>query len=85
MNPYAVTLAVATLLYNNSPQELAELLWPGRHPSYIDEWANRFGQGLGCAAGRMDSVTFCRFVDLAIERHGEYAQMYHPDDVEGAA
>jgi hypothetical protein len=80
MNRYAAVHAVACLFHQNAPKELAELLMPGRHPDYLAEWTYRFARGIGVAVGKMDEKTFRRFVDLAIERHGEHGLLRHPDE-----
>jgi hypothetical protein len=43
----ATVWAAAAYLYNCSPQKLAEALFPGRHPTYLSEWATRFERGVG--------------------------------------
>lgn len=79
MNPYAAAHAVACLLYRDSPAKLANKLMPGRHPTYIEEWADRFSMGFGRAVSFMDENTFRRFVDLAIKEHGAEALYRYPD------
>ena len=79
MNQYAAVHAVAALFYNNTPEQLAELFMPGRAPIYVAEWVARFEGGIGSAVAHMDTETFRRFVDLAIEKHGANALLYHPE------
>ena len=71
MNRYAAVCMVAVKLYNTSPIKLAGQLFPGRHPSYIEEWCERFLSGLGYAVSAMDEDTFRRFVDLCDEHEVE--------------
>ena len=71
MNRYAAVCMVAVKLYNTSPIKLAGQLFPGRHPSYIEEWSERFARGLEYAIGKMDDDTFRRFVDLCDEHEVE--------------
>ena len=67
VTPYAAVRAVAGYLYWTAPHDLAELLFPGRHPEYLKEWTERFKLGFPAAVAHMDRATFKRFVDLAIE------------------
>ena len=82
MNKYAAVHAVACKLYNTPGLALAGELFPGRHPDYIAEWAERFETGFGYAVAKMDGETFRRFVDLC-EAHEGNALRYHPDAERG--
>jgi len=80
VNHYAAVYAVACKLYNTGAVKMAEDLFPGRHPDYLDEWTERFMSGFARAVSHMDEETFRRFVDLALAEHGENALLYHPDE-----
>ena len=79
MNRYAVAHALMSLFYGESYYGMAQAMFPGRHPSYIEEWVWRFSQGPAHATGLMDEETFRRLVDMAIERHGAAASERFPD------
>ena len=81
MNRYAAVWMVAAKLYDTAPLKLVEELFPGRHPSYIEEWLDRFARGLGYAVGKMDYNTFRRFADLCAEYEAEALRL-HPDEAQ---
>jgi len=67
----AAVWAVAARLYAVTPDELAGNLFPGRHPSYLAEWSNRFERGFAFAVARMDNDTFRHFVEQAVALYGK--------------
>jgi hypothetical protein len=82
VNKYAAVHAVSALLYNTAPIKLAMMMFPDAHPSYLEEWVERFAQGFHVAVSKMDTDNFRRFVDMAVERHGNNALRYHPDPID---
>lgn len=79
MNQYAVANALMSLFHNESPCRLAEAMFPGRHPGYLNEWVERFTRGAAYATGCMDEDTFRRLVDMAIDKYGQAASERFPD------
>lgn len=73
---HTALVALGHYLYHTSPPEIAQNLFPGAHPDYQQEWAERFSKGWGYALSRMSSDTFWRFAKL-VESSGSlsYARL----------
>jgi len=65
---------LAAYLHNTSGFQFAEDLFPGRHPSYIAEYATMFAEAPSRAIGKLDDDNFRKLAAIAVERHGAAAR-----------
>ena len=78
--PAEVVWALQLYMYNVSPNQrakrLCQSLWPGAHPTYVAEWAERMARRTTAIPGvdEMDSNTLTRYVDQALEVYGREAK-----------
>lgn len=63
--------------YNHSADEAAAAVFPGRHPSYLEEYAAEYARSYAAFFGKLDTGNQLRLVKMAIEEHGHEAGRYY--------
>lgn len=63
--------AFAAYIYNTSGVKFAEDMFPGRHPDYMDEYAEAWGHSPARGIGKLNTENLSRLFEIMLNRYAE--------------